>query len=95
MICDEPNVFVPNAFTPDGDGHNDIIYVEGNAITDVNFIIYNRWGEQVFNSNVKTNGWDGTYKGKACPPDVYGYYMTCRCADGNELKKKGNITLLR
>lgn len=94
-ICDEPNVFVPNAFSPDGDGYNDVIYVEGNAITDINFIIYNRWGEQVFESNDKSIGWDGKFKGKDCPPDVYGYYMQCRCLDGNELIKKGNITLLR
>jgi gliding motility-associated-like protein len=94
-ICDEPNVFVPNAFSPDGDGYNDIIYVEGNAITDINFIIYNRWGEQVFKSNDKNIGWDGKFKGKDCLPDVYGYYMQCRCLDGNELIKKGNITLLR
>ncbi|CAA6829599.1 MAG: PKD domain containing protein [uncultured Aureispira sp.] len=94
-ICDEPNVFVPNAFSPDGDGYNDVIYVEGSAITAINFIIYNRWGEQVFQSNDKSIGWDGKFKGKDCLPDVYGYYMQCKCLDGNELVKKGNITLLR
>lgn len=94
-ICDEPHIFVPNAFTPDGDGYNDVIVVEGALITDVYFVIYNRWGEQVFETNVKNEGWDGTFKGKACPPDVYGYYMKCKCLDGNEFFKKGNITLLR
>jgi gliding motility-associated-like protein len=94
-ICDDPFVFVPNAFTPDGDGYNDIIYVEGNNITHINFVIYDRWGEQVFSTDEQQKGWDGTYKGKACPPDVYGYYMICRCLDGAELIKKGNITLLR
>ena len=94
-LCDEPNVFVPNAFSPDGDGYNDVIYVEGSAITAIHFIIYNRWGEQVFQSNDKSRGWDGTFKGKECLPDVYGYYMQCKCLDGNELVKKGNITLLR
>ncbi|MFT5645958.1 MAG: gliding motility-associated-like protein, partial [Aureispira sp.] len=94
-ICDEPNVFVPNAFSPDGDGYNDVIYVEGAVITAINFIIYNRWGEQVFQSNDKNIGWDGTFKGKDCSSDVYGYYMQCKCLDGNELIKKGNITLLR
>jgi len=94
-VCDDPNVFVPNAFTPDDDGHNDVIYVQGTVITDVYFVIYNRWGEQVFESNDLNIGWDGKYKGKECPPDVYGYYMKCTCFDGNELTKKGNITLLR
>lgn len=94
-LCGEPNIFVPNAFTPDDDGHNDVFYVEGVNITDLKLIIYNRWGEQVFQSNAKSMGWDGTFKGKDCPTDVYGYYMECRCLDGNEFTKKGNITLLR
>lgn len=94
-ICEEPNIFVPNAFSPDGDGYNDVIYVEGNIITEIRFMIYNRWGEQVFESTDKNRGWNGKFKGKDCPPDVYGYYMRCRCLDGNELIKKGNITLLR
>lgn len=94
-ICDESSVFVPSAFTPDGDGHNDVLYVQGAGITDVELVIYNRWGEQVFSSNAKTIGWDGTFKGEACLPDVYGYYIKCRCLDGMELIKKGNITLLK
>jgi gliding motility-associated-like protein len=94
-FCEDPFIFVPNAFSPDGDGHNDIIYVHGGNITRINFVIYNRWGEEVFSSNDQQKGWDGTYKGKNCPPDVYGYYMTCQCLDGAELTKKGNITLLR
>ena len=94
-FCEDPFIFVPSAFSPDGDGHNDIIYVEGGNITRINFVIYNRWGEEVFSSNDQQKGWDGTYKGKKCPPDVYGYYMSCQCLDGAELTKKGNITLLR
>ena len=94
-LCEEPNIFVPNAFSPDSDGHNDVIFVEGGVITELYFVIYNRWGEQVFETNVINKGWDGTFNGKACPPDVYGYYMKCRCIDGNEFTKKGNITLLR
>ena len=94
-LCEEPHVFVPNAFTPDGDGYNDVIFVQGAVITDIYFVIYNRWGEQVFETNVLYKGWDGTFKNVDCPPDVYGYYMKCRCLDGNELTKKGNITLLR
>ncbi len=94
-FCDDPFVFIANAFSPDGDGYNDVIYVQGNNITRINFVIYDRWGEQVFSSNVQQEGWNGTYKGRACPPDVYGYYMTCQCLDGTELVKKGNITLLR
>lgn len=94
-FCEDPFVFIASGFSPDGDGQNDAIYVQGNNITRINFVIYDRWGEQVFSSNDQQKGWDGTYKGRACPPAVYGYYMTCQCLDGTALTKKGNITLLR
>lgn len=94
-LCEEPYVFVPNAFSPDGDGYNDVIYVKGNHLTDVNFVIYDRWGERVFETQQLGAGWDGRYRGKASPPDVYAYYLECRCLDGTRLIKKGNITLLR
>lgn len=94
-LCEEPHVFIPNAFSPDGDGYNDIIYVKGNHLTHINFVIYDRWGERIFETQTLGVGWNGRYKGKACPPDVYGYYMECHCLDGTRLVKKGNITLLR
>jgi len=94
-ICAEPYIFVPNAFTPDGDGHNDVIIPKGTVITDIYFVIYNRWGEEVFQTNQLGVGWDGTYKGKALPPGVYGFYVKCSCLDGNQYFKKGNITLIR
>jgi gliding motility-associated-like protein len=94
-ICQEPNIFIANAFSPDNDGYNDQIYVQGAGITALYFVIYNRWGEQLFETNRLQEGWDGFYKGMACPPDVYGYYVECRCLDGNRFFKKGNITLLK
>lgn len=94
-ICDETTLFVPNAFSPNGDGTNDVIYVAGNSITEVYFVIYNRWGEQVFETKDQARGWDGKYKGQDCAPDVFGYYLRCRCLDGYEIIRKGNITLLR
>lgn len=94
-ICDNPIVFVPNAFTPDGDGYNDVLQVEGNNIEELTFVIYNRWGQPIFETNDKNRGWDGTFEGKVLPPDVYGYYMQCRCVGGGRLLLKGNITLIR
>jgi len=94
-ICGLPIVFVPNAFTPDDDGHNDVLMVNGNNINEMTMAIYNRWGQKVFETNDQSIGWDGTFKGKPLAPDVYGYYMKCTCDDGSDLFIKGNITLLR
>ena len=94
-VCGEPIVFIPNAFTPDRDGHNDEWKIEGNNITEMNVAVYNRWGQKIFESNDQTIGWDGTFQGKALPPDVYGYYVTLVCDDGSRLFKKGNLTLLK
>ncbi|MFK8105170.1 MAG: PKD domain-containing protein [Saprospiraceae bacterium] len=93
--CDDPFIFIPNAFTPNGDGQNDVLFVNGNNIDVMNLAIYNRWGEKVFESDRKEKGWDGTYKGEALTPDVYGFYLTVKCFDGIEFFKKGNINLLR
>lgn len=94
-ICREPNIFVPNGFTPNGDGLNDVLYVRGNAIEEMFFAIYDRWGEKVFESRSPNIGWDGTFRGKQLAPDVYGYYLEVNCINGERFFKKGNITLLR
>lgn len=94
-ICGTPLVFVPSAFSPDNDGKNDVLMVDGNNITSMQLQIYNRWGTLVFETNDQSIGWDGTYKGAALPPDVYGYYLQCTCKGGDSALLKGNITLLR
>ncbi|MFK7799951.1 MAG: gliding motility-associated C-terminal domain-containing protein [Aureispira sp.] len=94
-ICGLPVVFIPNAFSPDGDGHNDELFVNGNNITSMTLSVYNRWGQLVFETNDQAFGWDGKFKGSTLPPDVYGYYLQCVCDDGSVLRTKGNITLLR
>ena len=94
-ICDEPNVFVPNAFSPDGDGYNDIIYVEGIGITSLNFKIYNRWGELIFESNDQSIGWDGQYNNVDQEMEVYTYILEAIFRNEKNAIIKGNITLLR
>ncbi len=94
-ICEEPFLFMPNAFTPNGDNENDILFVEGNIIDEMHLVIYNRWGERVFESKDKNIGWDGYYKNELLEPDVYGYYLTIRCINGEDYFKKGNINLIR
>ncbi|MAT54266.1 MAG: hypothetical protein CMN32_07265 [Saprospirales bacterium] len=93
--CREPNIFVPNAFTPNGDGNNDVLYVRSNIIESMEFAIYNRWGQKVFETTEQSIGWDGTYKGQELPNDVFGYYLKAKCFNGEEFFKKGNISLMR
>jgi gliding motility-associated-like protein len=95
VICGEPLIFLPNAFTPNGDGENDVLFLRSSVVADVYFAIYNRWGEKVFDTHDLATGWDGTYKGEALPPDVFGFYLKATCFDGAEFTKKGNITLIR
>jgi gliding motility-associated-like protein len=94
-ICRDPYIFVPNAFTPNGDNINDVLRVEGRQLEEVRLVIYNRWGEQVFESRSQEEGWDGSYRAQALPADVYGYYLEVRCIGGERFVKKGNVTLIR
>jgi gliding motility-associated-like protein len=95
VVCGEPDVFIPNAFTPNADNANDFLYVRGNNIDQLLFRIYDRWGELVFESIDQTIGWDGTFKGKDCDPAVFDYYVEITCIDQETFFKKGNITLIR
>lgn len=95
MQCDPADVFVPNAFTPNNDNENDILYVRGNMISEMYFAVYNRWGELVFETKKQSVGWDGTYKGMKCDPAVFAWYLTAKCYNGDQLKKQGNTTILR
>ena len=86
---------MPTAFSPNGDGINDRIYVRGFGITSMKWNIYNRWGVLVYQSSDLTQGWDGTYKGLVQPQDVYQYVLEVVMSDGKKYLKKGDITLLK
>lgn len=95
LIVPNSIVHVPNAFTPNGNGINELFKAEGLYIYDYHLEIFNRWGEQVFNSYNALEGWDGTYKNEPCQQDVYFYKIEAR---GNDYKKyvlKGTVSLLR
>ncbi|MBK9012734.1 MAG: gliding motility-associated C-terminal domain-containing protein [Saprospiraceae bacterium] len=94
-LCEEPFVFIPTGFTPNGDGKNDQFRVVGNNLAEVHLVVYDRWGEKVFETNDPTQGWGGTYKGKLLPPDAYGFYAEVTCFGGLTFFKKGNVTLVR
>lgn len=89
------DIFVPNAFTPNNDGKNDVLMIYGTDIKSVKFSVYDQWGELQFQSTSQSSGWDGTYKGRAQPVGVYVYYLEAVMNDNNQFKKKGTITLLR
>ena len=95
FICGEPYLYVPNAFSPNGDGENEILYVRGALVKEMIFRIYDRWGELIFESLERSNGWDGTHREKPMDPDVYDYYLKVTCVNDVETIIKGNITLLK
>jgi gliding motility-associated-like protein len=95
IICDEPLVFFPTGFSPNGDGENDALQLESNIATEVYWVVFNRWGEKIFEADSLEDAWDGTYRGQPQPAEAYGYYLRVGCTGGEVLEKKGNVTLLR
>jgi gliding motility-associated-like protein len=88
------NIFVPNTFTPNGDGMNDIVYLRTINAKKILFRIYNRWGEEVFRTENLHTGWDGTYKGEKLTPQVFVFQADVTFYDDSRETKKGNITLV-
>ncbi|MBS1658237.1 MAG: gliding motility-associated C-terminal domain-containing protein [Bacteroidetes bacterium] len=89
-------VAIPSAFSPNSDGHNDILHLLVRGIFDLNhFYVYNRWGELVFETTDVNNGWDGTYKGKEQPVGVYVYTYAGTDHDGRSINGNGSVTLVR
>ncbi|MCX7955458.1 MAG: gliding motility-associated C-terminal domain-containing protein [Bacteroidales bacterium] len=88
-------IFVPSAFSPNNDGNNDLLYVRGKCIKNMQFEIYDRWGNKVFTSNNPEIPWDGTYNGKEAISGVYVYYLKAEYYNGTKFTTKGNITLIR
>lgn len=100
VVCGKGNLFIPNTFSPNGDGSNDIFYPRGNGLARVKLLrIFNRWGEVVyerkdFPANNSSAGWDGRFKGQAPKADVYIYQAEVFCSNGELLKLNGNIALI-
>ena len=86
---------VPNAFSPNGDGMNDVLLVRGFGISKFSFKIFNRWGQLVFESNDPSIGWDGRFKGALQPMDAYAFTVYLEFSDGSKANKQGSVTLLR
>ncbi|MGZ3859645.1 MAG: PKD domain-containing protein [Flavisolibacter sp.] len=101
VVCPNANVFVPNTFSPNGDGSNDVFYVRGRGLERVKSLrVFNRWGEVVFEkSNFPVNdplyGWDGRYKGNKPHPDVYVYQLEVFCENSDIIRFEGNVALIQ
>jgi gliding motility-associated-like protein len=100
VICNGVNIFVPNTFSPNNDGANDVFYPRGKGIASVKSLtIFNRWGLVVyqktnFNMNDQQAGWNGTYNGVKLSPDVFVYKMDVVCENNQIFDIKGNVTLI-
>ena len=94
-IIDFSTLYIPNAFTPNNDGKNDVFRAEGTFITSFQMEIYDRWGNLVITLNDLSSSWNGHYKGKEAPVDVYVYKATATDIAGKQLSYKGQINLIR
>ncbi|HUR12451.1 MAG TPA: gliding motility-associated C-terminal domain-containing protein, partial [Flavitalea sp.] len=89
------DIFVPNVFSPNNDGKNDLLHVYSNYINKVEMHIFNQWGQKIASILNSSQGWDGTYKGKAQPVGVYVYVLNAVLTNGKKVNMKGSITLVR
>jgi gliding motility-associated-like protein len=88
-------LFLPTAFSPNGDGINDDFRILGKGIKSATLEIYDRWGEKIWSTDNKDLGWDGTYRNQKCFPAVFAYQAVVQYVDGTEKVQKGNVTLVR
>lgn len=97
-ICDTDHLFFPNAFTPNNDGDNDVLRLRSNfldELLEIEWFVYNRWGEEMYRTQDPQGAWDGTYRGEELAPDVYGYWLRVVCPNEEEFIQKGNVSILR
>lgn len=95
-ILVQGNLYIPNAFTPNNDGKNDLFLVYGNEVKDMKLNIYNQWGALIFQSNDQTKGWDGKVNGTAQPRGMYIYTFTATIKrTGEKITRKGSVLLVR
>jgi len=95
VIDDCGEMFVPNAFSPNNDGNNDVLKVRGLCLESLTFMVFNRWGEKVFETTDKEIGWDGTFQGELMNTAVFVYKLEGRTYAGKAYNMKGNVTLMR
>jgi gliding motility-associated-like protein len=99
FIIEENVVAVPTAFTPNGDGINDILYVRGGPLKEIDWRIYNEWGNEMFHATTpdeaQKTGWDGTYKGKVQPAQRFVYTLKYLTVEGKAGNISGDVTITK
>jgi gliding motility-associated-like protein len=95
VVEEQSTVYVPNTFTPNGSGNNEIFFAYGTNVTEFEMIIFDRWGNLIFQSNDITKGWDGTYKNNPCQEDVYVWRIIWSDAQQRRHKMMGHVNLIR
>ena len=88
------SLFIPNAFTPNGDGLNDTFGVSGEAIKEFHIKIFNRWGEIIFETQNAKDRWDGTYMGEQVPEGTYTYMVTAAGVSGKRQSREGKVKVV-
>ncbi len=88
-------IYIPNSFTPNNDGLNDVLKVYSNVIRSMRFMVYNQWGEKIFESTNQALAWDGTQKGQPQPSGVYIYVCDILLRTGERVQRKGSVNLVR
>lgn len=94
-VIEAYSIFIPSAFSPNGDGANDVLFVRGAGIKTLEFVVYDRWGEKVFESQSINDGWDGTFRDKEMNTGIYVYYATAVFYNGTSQQLKGDVSLVR
>lgn len=92
-VCGD--IFIPTIFSPNKDGNNDLQCVMGNCIATMKYSIYDRWGEKVFETEMQSECWDGTFRGKALNSGVYAFKFNAILIDGTVIEQSGNLTLVK
>jgi gliding motility-associated-like protein len=89
------HIYLPNVFSPNNDGENDVLFVRGKGIESVQLVIYNRWGNKVFETNDIAYGWDGTYNGNELNSAVFVYFIEATFTNGQSITDKGNVSIVK
>jgi len=88
------SIYIPNSFTPNGDGLNDMFGAYGEAILEFNMQVFNRWGQLVFEASHFDTKWDGTFEGTKVPQGSYIYKLSAKGITGNTARKDGTVTVV-